>query len=53
MAEYVATTPNATQILQLQLIQAPDELKTHQFSIDYMHDDGQQFSVSTSVVTFE
>ena len=53
LAEYVATTPNATQSLQLKLIQAPDELKTHQFTIDYMHDDGQQFTVSTGVVTFE
>ncbi|NQZ05721.1 MAG: hypothetical protein HRT35_01035 [Algicola sp.] len=53
LAEYVATTPNASQILQLKLIQAPETLKTHQFTIDYMHDDGQQFTVSTGVVTFE
>ncbi len=53
VAEYVESTPKATQLIQLRLNQAPGEIKTHQFTLNYMHNDGEQFSVSTAVITFE
>jgi hypothetical protein len=51
--EYVELKPNAGQLLQLKLNQKPGPIKSHEFHIEYIHDDDEYFFISIPVITFE
>jgi hypothetical protein len=53
LSEYNELSYAATQYFQLRLNQAPQNGSHHQFSIEYMHKDGEHYSMSTEVISFE
>jgi len=51
--EYLALNPPAGKLLQLSLSLSPPINKTHQFNIEYSHENGEFFMMSLPEVTFE
>lgn len=51
--DFLNTQPSASMFMQLMLTQTPESEKSHQFTIDYKHTDGEQFTISTTTVNFE
>ncbi|TCI05219.1 hypothetical protein EZV61_04450 [Corallincola luteus] len=52
LAEYVAQTPDAYQLLQIRLSEAPTTDPVHQFTIEYSLTNGEQYVMTTPLVTF-
>ncbi len=53
LEEFVELNPSAGHLIQLNLSQSPDISKTHQFNIEYSHEDGEFFMMSLADITFE
>lgn len=51
--QFVTLAPSAARLLQLRLTQVPSVSNHHQYTIDYLQQDGEQYSVSTAIIEFE